>query len=1443
MKYDALRTAAKLNKEHIRRKRWYQAVTCLAAAVVFCTTYALVLPAITLERSLTCGLEEHIHTEACYTVPDNPAAAQTAHSHTDACYTIQRGELTCTTEQSEGHTHSEGCYGEITTYACGLAESEGHRHSFACYDETFTLACSTPASVGHSHTDACKETATALTCNLAEIDGHQHDDACYAQERVLTCDLIELSESSMVESAEPVLTCGLEEHTHDDSCEGAEEDISLTRVEEFHEMVADLPSVDEVDATLLAYEEAEDMEGYEAYFRQVSIQAGSAYAIYEDMSEEEKVSVSDADLQKLMDLEWLWGASVFADSTKITVYGIDAYATPVMLVRNETSGYSGMKFTHWDAVIVEEENGQLYVDQVITDDIEKNNLEAETENGFVLLLYNITPPTQVGDTVIVSFDYKNAAAGTNANGYGTVTFGSSAVLKPSKDNSGKLDILPSADTSKLIELNLYDYDSGINTLYNSNKKYPGFQQEGGEASGSSLSASNFGNNVTEDRDAGINGLTNKGGDINKIANSANSPISGAMKGTLVNGYPALADGTSLSYLFSDSTYATKQNSKSINGLFQHNPVTGAYTFNSREDHAQFDPDSNTFTLYDQIITPNFTMYPFGNFLPFNDIVHDSAQVSTMDRNYLNTIRSSALCKAESGYDDAYSTCDPYSTLASSMNTWIGKMDEKYTNGWTIADGANEYFAYITAIPDLDFNENPTLLEKAYCVDYDEPKNFFFGMEMKMEFMQPKGGLTGNDGKQPMVFYFTGDDDVWVYIDEVLFLDLSGIHRHVGGEIDFVEGEVRYYVLDPSTGDVADEPYETKTFAQILGSNASLSSSGTFADYTTHKFNFYYMERGAGSGVCRLNFNFPLLQKNSISVTKELTVDEQEKLALLGNPDFKFQVLEASSAGEKTETLFIGAGVSYEIYDTDRSKVGSGTTDSNGVFSIKAGQTAVFTGINENSGKYYVRELLNPADFEQFGTITVDGNSQTTNYNVEVGSDTFTGVDSPVKDSSDGSTAFHFNNQVTFSKLGSLEISKVLTQYPLTRAIPEFEFLVKLDGTPLPVGTAYTVTAEGGEPIALTVDTEGIIVLPAGATAAIPNIIAGSQFTVQETAVSSAGYSVSYTGSEGVTTDGASASGTIKTNTDVGVIVTNGELGATVSIPGTKTVSNPDSTERNFTFNMEQVTDQTGATPTENGKVQDATVAVSDSADFEFILNYLEREVGTLPATFYYKITETADTDLINQINFDETLYVAEVTVSKAEDGTLQAALTNLWKDGIALTDDTLQVSFTNTLFRDLTIKKELSGVSNEQVFSFDIEISNGDVPLSGTYQAMKVGTETSVSFNNGKATITLKADESITIYGLPSGATWTVKETTSDGYHVSWQINEGEATSSTSATGRLTAEENFILCINTATYALPSTGGAGTDLYTTGGLLLMAAAVFFRLYSYINQKKGGLTSL
>ena len=123
-------SARNVTGTHEKRRRWRRAVSVLACAVVFCTTYALILPAITLSAEPKCGLEEHTHTEDCYETrlvcgqaedpetdpapaeaPEtDPAGSQEAagpaHVHTDACY-----EQVLTCEKPE-HTHTDACWSD-----------------------------------------------------------------------------------------------------------------------------------------------------------------------------------------------------------------------------------------------------------------------------------------------------------------------------------------------------------------------------------------------------------------------------------------------------------------------------------------------------------------------------------------------------------------------------------------------------------------------------------------------------------------------------------------------------------------------------------------------------------------------------------------------------------------------------------------------------------------------------------------------------------------------------------------------------------------------------------------------------------------------------------------------------------------------------------------------------------------------------------------------------------------------------------------------------------------------------------------------------------------------------------------------------------------------------------------------------------------------------------
>lgn len=268
-----------------------------------------------------------------------------------------------------------------------------------------------------------------------------------------------------------------------------------------------------------------------------------------------------------------------------------------------------------------------------------------------------------------------------------------------------------------------------------------------------------------------------------------------------------------------------------------------------------------------------------------------------------------------------------------------------------------------------------------------------------------------------------------------------------------------------------------------------------------------MERGAGSGVCRINFNFPVIPKNSIAVGKELNFENGS--SALGNPSFEFQVLKEGADGTNlSEDLFVKPETSYEIYENGIQTGRTGTVDEHGVIRLKAGEMAVISGVKSSQGRYFVRELLDERIFEQYGaSIKVDGvvGSGDELADVEIDNMPFKGIDSPVKNIDDGAvTLFQFVNNVEIEKTGSLSVTKKVNagkkEWEKT-----FAFEITLDGQPLPARTKYTVGNKER-----TVEQEGLITLKAEETAVIGNILAGSRYTVKETAASAKGFKdVSY----------------------------------------------------------------------------------------------------------------------------------------------------------------------------------------------------------------------------------------------------------------------------------------------------------------------------------------------
>lgn len=1203
----------------------------------------------------------------------------------------------------------------------------------------------------------------------------------------------------------------------------------LARIENAKAEIAALPTEDEVISQIESYDQSSPE--FEEWYRALSLDIMTAYVYYEDLGPSLQLFIDDT--SKLDNLAWVWQTQTMDYTTisSISVYQANKYSNALTTISYGGSIYdvmtSYLDYAYWDAVVIDKNDSGFYVSSINTAVESKLDMAPLTSEGFILLVWHgdsdraLLANVEVGHSVLVSpvGFYKTAAASTTA--IGTITFTTTPTDNES-ENESKLTIVPGADTRDLIEVNLFDYGTNVNDLYTSSSHvYPGFQQDGGTKSISSSIGQfsmNFGNNITTDIDDIVNNVTtNNPGPIN-IIDSINGCLTGVMLSNLSNGYPALATGQSLDYLFSANKYATKLNSQSINGLFQYNEETGAYYFNSRDNHAQYNSADDTFTIYEQIITSNFIMYPFGNFLPLNNIATQTTQTTAIDSSWFSSVATSALYKYNNGMGSVYST------LNTALKQFVSLMNSEYGSGaWNYRTVIDKYFS----LSGITFERDDEYLSKVYSIDYDEATNFFFGMDMHMEFIQPMGGLTGKDGQQEMVFEFTGDDDVWVYVDEKLFLDLSGIHRHVGGKIDFVRGTVEYYNLDPETGNVSTVATRTYTFAELLGSTDGLNENGTFSDYSTHTMDFYYMERGAGSGVCRMNFNMPLIHKNNISVSKQLST-ELDIDEMLGNPDFNFQVLK-----ENGTDLFIGAGVSFTIYDENGNEIGTGITDENGVFSIKAGQTAIFGNIfDDGSDTYFVRELLDESVFEQFGTITVDGNALTGDAltDVQMNGEKFKGVDSPVKNVEEGSTYFAFDNNLDSDKLGSLQIEKVLLE-DLTTI---FSFYVTLDGEPLPVGTGYTVLDRTGLARLGVVEVEGFVYIASGETALISKIIAGTEFTVEEIGSDALGYTVFYRGDDVTIVDGV-ATGVIKASTPVEILVVNTEKGSYVEIPYEKTLLNPDPTGHRYYFTLTEVTNSTGAVEVSDGITMEGTIFVKDTRSDSFMIPFALADMKSAEDVYYFKIVETeSETDFTTV--YDKTFYVFEVTVTKNANNDVFTEITGVWKNGTEAVESQT-ASFTNENVRSLSISKSVEGEAEETdlTFRFTLLLSNDEQYLEGTYTLTKDGIASSITFSDGIALISLKDGETAVISNLPYGTEWTVSETVVDGYFPSYKINGGTSVKGSTAQGQLTADSQ-VLYINSTGYVLPETGGNALWFYALGGAMVILAPL---VYGYKLKRRGG----
>lgn len=231
---------------------------------------------------------------------------------------------------------------------------------------------------------------------------------------------------------------------------------------------------------------------------------------------------------------------------------------------------------------------------------------------------------------------------------------------------------------------------------------------------------------------------------------------------------------------------------------------------------------------------------------------------------------------------------------------------------------------------------------------DSTKNankYGFGTEFDIDFyMSETGKLTAADGTQKdITFNFSGDDDVWVYVDGVLVLDLGGAHKVSSGSINFSDMKVIYKAAvdssdninsrtaDPKTDDkyATDEKYVTTVdLAKIFKANGAEFNNKNSSK--KHTLQMFYMERGSFDSNCSISFNLP--QNTGLLVRNDVNFDSVNpglKDATMGvaNKDYFSYMIENKYASDPEFTKLTGK------YGTLPNKTTSDILNNNGNFTF------------------------------------------------------------------------------------------------------------------------------------------------------------------------------------------------------------------------------------------------------------------------------------------------------------------------------------------------------------------------------------------------------------------------------------------------------------------------------------------------------------------------------
>lgn len=1113
-------------KEKNKKRSWKQIVSILSCIVVFCTTYALILPAVTLSTDTFCGKEEHTHNADCYIEQDK----------SKPLCGLEEGE------GSEGHTHTEDCYGNVEVgrnLICGMEEVEGHVHDDSCYQSEFEYG---------------------LICGKEEsepTEGHVHNEDCYKSE-------------------EPI--CGKEEHTHSHECYSNKEDVEDPK--DWEEAYKDINK--EEDAKKRILQVAKNEVGYKENEANFSVDENDAehyytrYGhLYEDMYGDwnnyftgyvlkyANVKMNfDKDISKWQNKtiddqkeEGEEGNVVFfrddeGELRSGIVTKIDSLTKEIRVIEGDVDGQVKEERVNKDKVIaylsdevtIEDEdtplaggdefkNSKTYEDDKISVKVSYND-DAGIPEDAELVVKEITEesdPEHYNARKQEYLELMGESDDTDAVDEASEEVADESAEEPQQKEEDQIFLLHDISFQVDGEEIEPKTEVKVEIIYKDEKMQ--------DVDSDSLQIVHFKDDDTKEKvepdkvekketDLKTNFKLESFSNVMVVAGtSTRAAVSSidTVTGTPVSGvsvkmfnYGSSINNNSLKFIHrnfpkNDKNYIINNGKRidvSVDGIYG---VDSSYKYNYSARQLKSKPTLSS-TGYPIVDAPAIS----------SEDNHNAGDIPGLNDYSLEYLFSESYFKGEAknGGGLFQEGSDGYYYYDSRVNAaYFNEISKEFTlydatigMPYVADNGRGKNF-----LPFNNLEAQKNYLETGSNGDNNGSIQFkqastsaklvdlWFGMEIEFTFLMPK-----EESTEDLVFDFRGDDDVFVYVDDQLVIDLGGCHKALGATVNFTNGTI--------THDDGANGIGGKNFTNIYGAN-NVSTKGGFKEYTKHTLKMFYLERGGGLSNCMIRFNLPTLPENSLTVSKEVTdnaTSPETKDYFANLLDYQFKVVP-----EGESSSYFDFGTQYTVYEKNEDgtanlskpvdgidsdgKPKTRSLPANGIFTLKANQAAVFENVMSlvedtgNNGKNFVVQEWLPTDqVEAYENVTLSGNGGTIIKKEEDGTGEGQSFTSFTTGSlkHDDTHVVQFQNQIDIAQLSLIKVKKEMDVAP-SNLDETFKFEVKIEDQLLPKGTNYTVT-DANNTITKTVEENGIIELKANETATITKyIIAGTDVKVRE----------------------------------------------------------------------------------------------------------------------------------------------------------------------------------------------------------------------------------------------------------------------------------------------------------------------------------------------------------